>query len=57
MIAYFNLLQKKCESYWPENINETFEPGEGIKIVLTSTVPFSEYTIRKMTVTRVTILE
>jgi hypothetical protein len=53
MIIYSNLLQKKCESYWPDNINDTFEPGQGIKVVLTSMVPFSEYTIRKMIVTRV----
>ena len=46
-------LQKKCECYWPEDINGTFEPGQGLKVVLVSMTPFTEYTVRKMTVTKV----
>ena len=39
--------------YWPENINSTFESGQGIKVVLTSMTAFSEYIVRKMTITKV----
>ena len=48
-------IQKKCECYWPENINGTFEPGLGITVVLISLTPFAEYVIRKMSVTKVRI--
>ena len=47
------LMQKKCECYWPENLNSTFEPGQGISVVLTSMTPFTEYTFRKLVVTKV----
>ena len=45
--------QKKCECYWPRSINNAFEPGQGIKVVLSSMTPFAEYTVRKMTITKV----
>ena len=47
------ILQKKCECYWPENINNVLEPGQGIHIILASITPLTEYTVRKMVVTKV----
>ena len=46
-------MQKKCECYWPELISDTFEPGQGITVVLNSITPFTDYTVRKMTVTQI----
>ena len=52
---YCVFLQKKCEKYWPENCSEPYRPrSESIFIVeMTSSVPFAEYTIRKMTIAKV----
>ena len=43
--------QKKCEEYWPVNVGESVEPGQGLTIKLTSVLPFAEYSLRKMTLT------
>ena len=44
------LVQKKCEKYWPENVEESIEPGHNLTVTLTTLLPFAEYVIRKMTV-------
>ena len=48
-------MQKKCEIYWPENIGEIFVPcsGSNFKVKLDSLLPFAEYVIRKITVSKV----
>ena len=48
-------IQKKCEKYWPENCSEPYMPhSESVFTVeMTSSVPFAEYIIRKMTITKV----
>ena len=43
-------LQKKCEQYWPENIDETLTPGLNLSVTLTSILPYAEYEVRKFTV-------
>jgi hypothetical protein len=44
-------IQKKCEEYWPVSVGESVQPGHGLTITLTSTLPFAEYSLRKMTLT------
>lgn len=43
-------VQKKCERYWPENKDEIFCPGHDFEVKLKSSVPFSDFVIRKMTI-------
>ena len=45
--------QVKCEEYWPTKVGESVHPGHELSISLTSTTPYAEYSIRKMTVTHV----
>ena len=51
----FMFVQKKCEKYWPENCSEPFTPrAESMFTVeMNSSVPFAEYTIRKMKIAKV----
>ena len=56
MILYHLFLQKKCEEYWPVNVGESVEPGHGLNVALTSMLPFAEYSVRKMTVTQVSMI-
>ena len=49
--ALLSILQKKCEEYWPLNVDESIHPGHGINVALTSILPFAEYSVRKLTVT------
>ena len=49
--ALLSILQKKCEEYWPLNVDESIHPGHGINVTLTSMLPFAEYSVRKMTAT------
>ena len=48
-------VQKKCEKYWPENCSEPYTPhAESMFTVeMNSSIPFAEYTIRKMTIAKV----
>ena len=47
--------QRKCEMYWPENVNETLQPGANISVTLISQMPFADYEIKKFTVQDVSI--
>ena len=49
------LVQKKCEKYWPENCSEPYTPHSDsvFTVQMNSSVPFAEYTIRKMTIAKV----
>jgi hypothetical protein len=35
------------------NVGESIQPGHDLTITLTAMLPFAEYSVRKMTVTRV----
>ena len=39
------------------NVGESVQPGHGLTITLTSTLPFAEYSLRKMTLTSVSSYE
>ena len=49
------ILQKICEKYWPQNCSKPYKPhSESVFTVeMNSSVPFAEYTIRKMAITKV----
>ena len=50
------LLQRKCEQYWPENVNENFEaPNSTIMATLTSVMPFADYEIKTFLVKDVSV--
>ena len=52
----FCSIQKKCEQYWPEQINVTETKGSKFKVTVTSFVPSAEYQIRKIHLTPVSDL-
>ena len=39
------------------NVGESVQPGHGLTITLNSTLPFAEYSLRKMTLTSVSSYE
>ena len=43
-------VQVKCECYWPENKAEVLNLGSNLTVSLTSSIPFSEFIIRKLSV-------
>ena len=48
--------QRKCEQYWPDNVNDTFTPsGSSITVLMTELQAFADYEIRKFLVTDVRI--
>ena len=51
---FFNY--QKCEEYWPVSVGESIQPGHGLTITLTSTLPFAEYSVKKMTLTCVSCI-
>ena len=53
--ALLFVLQKKCEEYWPVSVGESVQPGHGLTVTLTFVLPFAEYSVRKMTVTCVSL--
>ena len=50
---HYTPLQVKCQEYWPVNIGESISPCHDLTITLTAVLPFTDYSIRKMTVTHV----
>ena len=53
----FLFVQKKCECYWPESKDEIFHAGDEFEVKLTSSVPFSDFVIRKMTIETVKLIK
>ena len=53
------LLQKKCEVYWPDGVEDPFVPAPGspLSIKKKSVSMFAEYVIRKMVVSHVSMHE
>ena len=43
-------IQRKCEKYWPNDVNQTLEPGHNLVVTLTALLPFVEYEIRMLSV-------
>ena len=43
-----DLIQIKCEQYWPENVNAILNPGYNFSVTLTCSLPFAEYEIREL---------
>ena len=49
----FMFSQKKCEQYWPEKLDDEMKTGENLCVTLKSSMPFVNYTIRKMSLRNV----
>ena len=47
------IFQKKCEQYWPDKVGETLDVQNGLVVLLNSFVPFADYIIRDLKVTKV----
>ena len=43
-------MKKKCEQYWPDEVDGTVKPGCNLSVTMTSFLPFAEYVIRKLLV-------
>jgi len=48
-------LQKKCQQYYPVTIDNTYTPFEGsdFTVVLNTSVPYADFMVRELTVTKV----
>ena len=55
MLSYkfLQLMKKKCEQYWPDEVDGTVKPGYNLSVTMTSFLPFAEYVIRKLLVKNV----
>ena len=45
--------QVKCERYWPEHVNESWDVGHNLRVTLLEQKPFVEYRLKILTVTNV----
>ena len=48
-------LQRKCEQYWSDNVNDTFDAGS-LAVTLTDLVPYADYEIKRFSITDVSAL-
>ena len=49
-------VQRKCEQYWSDNVNEVYSPSNTtLLVVLTEQMPFADYEIKKFSVTDVSM--
>ena len=49
-------VQKRCEQYWPEKVGETLDPHNGLMVTLVSHIPFSDFIIRNLKLSKVTYM-
>ena len=47
-------LQRKCEQYWSDNVNDTFDAGS-LVVTLTDLVPYADYEIKRFSITDVSV--
>ena len=47
-------LQRKCEQYWSDNVNDTFDAGS-LVVTLTDLVPYADYEIKRFTIKDVSV--
>ena len=46
----------KCEQYWPNNIEETITLSGGLSVLLQEVIPFADYELRKLIISKVRVL-
>ena len=47
--------QRKCEQYWPDNVNDTYDAGN-LSVTLTDLVPYADYEIKRFSIKDVSAL-
>ena len=46
--------QRKCEQYWPDNVNDTYDAGN-LSVTLTDLVPYADYEINRFSIKDVSV--
>ena len=46
--------QRKCEQYWSDNVNDTFDAGS-LVVTLTDLVPYADYEIKRFSIKDVSV--
>ena len=51
-------VQRKCETYWPDNVHDTYTPPDtNLMVTFSEVQPFADYEIKKLVLTDVSLSE